>query len=70
MTHDVKVPFCMPEFSSSKIIQNFFHVDINKGKSVIGYDMIVCRDLIVKLCLSDEFKHQFLQWDGVTAPMK
>ena len=26
-THDVKVPFCMPIFSSCKIINHLFHVD-------------------------------------------
>ena len=29
-THDVKVPFFMPEFSSSKIINRSFHVDNEK----------------------------------------
>ena len=31
-THEVKVTFCMPEFSSSKIIKHRFHVDNYKGK--------------------------------------
>ena len=30
-THDVKVPFCMPEFSSSSIISHRFHIDNNDG---------------------------------------
>ena len=30
-THDVKVPFCMPEFSSSKIINQCFNVNKDKG---------------------------------------
>ena len=30
-THDVKVPFCMPEFYSSTIISHHFHVDSNEG---------------------------------------
>ena len=30
-THDVKVPFFMPEFSSSKIINHRLHVNNNKG---------------------------------------
>ena len=37
---------------------------------VIGYDMIIVRDLMVQLGLSSKFKRQFLQWDGVTVPMK
>ena len=34
-THDVKVPFCMPELSSSKIINHRFHVDNDKIESSI-----------------------------------
>ena len=50
-THDVKVHFCMPEFSISKIIIHHFHVNIDKDESVIGYDMITCRGLVVQLGL-------------------
>ena len=60
----------MPYLSSSKIIEHRFHVDHGKGKSGIGYDMIIGRDLMVQLGLSADFKHQVLQWDGVTVPMK
>ena len=56
--HDVKVPFCMPELSSSKIIQHRFHVKNDKGKSGIGYDLIIGRDLMVQLGLSANFKRQ------------
>ena len=58
--HDVKVPFCMPDFSSSKIINHLFHVDNDKDESVIGYDMIIGRDLMVKLVLASDFKRQVL----------
>ena len=70
MKHDVKVNFCMPEFSSSKIINHFFHVDNNKGESGIGYDMIMVRDLIVQLGLSANFKFKVLQLDGATVHIK
>ena len=30
-THEVKLPFCMPEFSGSKIILQRFRVDNNEG---------------------------------------
>ena len=69
-THKPKLPFCMPYFSNSKIIQHRFHVDNNKRKSGIGYDMIIDRDLMVKLGLLTESKRQFLQWDGLTVTMK
>ena len=60
-THDVKVTFCMPEFSISKIIYHRFHVDNDKGDSVIGCDMIIGRDLVVQLGLTADFKRQFLK---------
>ena len=41
MTNNVKVPFCMPDFYSRKIILNCFHIDKNEGKSYIDYDMII-----------------------------
>ena len=36
-THDVKVPFCMPEFSSRKIINHCFHVETTTASR--AYDM-------------------------------
>ena len=41
-------------------MNHHFHVDNNKGESGLGFDMIICRDLIVKLGLTDEFKNQVL----------
>ena len=32
--------------------------------------MIIICDLMVQLGLSVNFKRQFIQWDGVTVPMK
>ena len=60
-TRDVKVPFFMPEFFSRNIINHHFHVDKDKGESSIWYDMIICRDLMVQLGLTSEFKRQVLQ---------
>ena len=57
-TYDVKVPFCMLEFSSSKIISHHFHVDNDEGKLGIVYDMIIDHSLMVKLGLSEKFKRQ------------
>ena len=55
-THDVKVHFCMPEFSSIKIINHCFHADNDKGESGIGYNMIIVRDLTVQIGLTVDFK--------------
>ena len=32
--------------------------------------MIICRDLMVHVGLTDNFKHQVLQWDGSTLHIK
>ena len=50
-TQGVKVPFSIPEFSSSKIITHQLHVDNARGDEVIRYDMIIGSDLMVKLGL-------------------
>ena len=69
-THDLKVPFCMPELYGRKIINHLFHVDNDEGESVIVYDMIIGHDLMVQLGLMDDFKRQVLQWDGTNVHMK
>ena len=69
-THDAKVPFCTPDFSSIKTINHCFRVNNDKGESGIGYDIIIGRDLMLYLGLTDNFKHQVLQWYGATVHMK
>ena len=49
--YDVKVPFGMSDFSSSKKILHRFNIDNDEGKLSIGYDMIIGRDLLVQLVL-------------------
>ena len=46
----------MSKLFSRKIINLRFHVDNNKGKSGIGYYIIIGRDLMVQLGLTDNFK--------------
>ena len=60
MTHDAKATFCMLEFSSSEIIIHQLHVK-NRGDLVIGYYMIIVRNLMVQLVPTTEFKRQFLE---------
>ena len=69
-TRDLNVPCCIPYFYSSNIIPHCFHIDNDEGKSVIGYDMIIGRDLMVKLFVLADFNHQVLQWYGIPALMK
>ena len=70
MENDFKVKFCMPEFSSSNIILSQFNVDNNKVELVIGYDMIIGRDLMVHIGLMNNFKRQVLQWYGTELSLK
>ena len=70
MIHDVKVSFCIPEFSIRKIKSHQFYVDNNEGESGIGYYIIIGCDLMLQLRLSDYFNLQVLQWYEVTVPMK
>ena len=60
----------MPELSSSNISNHCFHVDNDKGELRIGYDMIICRDLMVQLGLTAVFKRQVLQLYGATVHVK
>ena len=70
MTHDVKVPFCMPNVSGRNIINHRLHVNNYKGESGLGYDMITGCDLMVQLGLMADFKRKLLQWDGATVHIK
>ena len=47
-----------------------FNVDNYEGNLVIGYYMIIGRDLTIQIFLTAEFKRQVLQWDGTAVPMK
>ena len=67
---NIKLPVCMPYFSLSKIILHQFYVGNNEGDSIIGYDVIICCDLMLQLDLSDDFKHQVLQCDADETPTK
>ena len=68
--YDVKIDFTMPEFSASKIINQRFHVDNEEEDMNIGYDMIIGRDLMVKLGLITDYERKVLMWDGVSVPMR
>ena len=70
MTHDVKVPFCMPEFFRRKIIEHQLHVKNGKGKYGIWYKIIIVHYLMVQLGLPSDFKCQVFQWDDKKVPMK
>ena len=60
----------MLKFSSSKIVNYRFHFDNKKCESVIGYDMIIGRNLMVHIGLTANFKRQVLQWGVATVHIK
>jgi hypothetical protein len=69
--YDVKIDFTMPEFSASKIITQQFHVDNEEEDMNIGYDMIIRRELMVKLGLITDYKRKVLVWwDETSVPMR
>ena len=70
MIHGIKVTFLMQEVSSRNIIRHRFHVNNGIGESGIGYNMIICRNVMVMLGLLAIFKSKVLQWNGATVPMK
>ena len=70
ITYYVKVPFCRPDFSNSKIISRRFCVDNDECELVIGYYIIIGRYMMVQLGLTDDIKCQFLSWDDILVFMK
>ena len=70
VSHDVNVPFCLPELSHRKITNHHFHVDNDKGDLGTSYDMIIGRDLMVYIGLMADFNRQVLQWDDDNIHMK
>ena len=54
-THDVKVPFNMPELSSKKMITNSFQVENAQDGTGIGYATIKGHDTMVELGLKAKF---------------
>ena len=68
--HEVKVPFLTTKFSISMKILHRFHVNNNEGDLDIGYNRIICHDLMVQLGLSAGFKRQVPQRYGTTVPIK
>ena len=67
--YDVKIDFTMPEFSSSRIIRHRFHVDQSKDRQNLGYDVILGRDIMIKLGLATDFARRKLVWDQMSIPM-
>ena len=66
--HDTRCQFAIlyEIFSSIKIILHQFNVDNNEVESLIGYDIIIGRDIMVHLVLRAGFKHEVLKLYGTS----
>ena len=62
--------FTLHIYLSRKVISYHFHVDNDKSKSGIGYEMIIGHNLMLQLGLLAEFKRKVIQWDSVTVTTK
>ena len=60
ITHDVKVPFSIPEFPSRKIVTHIFHIDNTGVDAGVRYDMIIGHELMIQLGLKAYFGIQTL----------
>ena len=68
--YNIKVMFCMSDFPRSRITSHQFHVDNNEEESVIGYEMVIGSDLMVRLVMVEYFKQQVLKWDDSEVTIK
>ena len=69
-THDVKLPFCIPDISISKIITHTFYVNNKEGDTGIGCDILIGQYLVVQLGKISDSKHNVIEWDSAVWPMK
>ena len=69
-THDMNIPFIVPQFSSRKIIMHLFHLYHLWVDEGVVYDIIIVHDLMVKLSLKSEFGCRVLEWDDTVVFMK
>ena len=64
------MPFCMPYFPSRNIITHQFNDNDDKYDAVIGYYMIIVRDLMVNIGIIASFKRKVLEWDDFVVHIK
>ena len=68
--YNVKMTFCMTDFSIIKIISYQYYVDNNKRGLGTSYHMFNVCNLMVQLGQMTSFKCQVIQWDCTEVPMK
>ena len=66
-THEAEVQFTLSEFSTSKIITSKFSTIED---DVVGYDMVIGRDLMTTLNMDLLFSKKLVSWEGMEIPMR
>ena len=57
--YDINIDFTLPEFSETKIINHWFHINSSKDKN-IGYGIIIGQDIMKKLGIIVDFGNKNL----------
>lgn len=65
-----ELPFFIVDFSTQKRVTWTFHVDNQTPAGSAGYDMIIGRDLLIKLGIDIKFSSGTLQWEDTEVPMR
>ena len=68
--YEVKLKFALEEFNRNTLLKHTFDIDESNDKKGIGYDMIIGRDLLVKLGIDIRFTDQTIKWEDMLVPMK
>ena len=67
---NIKIKFKLDEFSTTKEVEWSFHIDKSDvSKRSLGYDAIICLDLICELGLIINCKSKEVEWDEINIPM-
>jgi hypothetical protein len=64
------VPFFLVDFATNKRVMWTFHVDNSTTSKQAGYDMIIGRDLLIKLGIDIKFSSGTLKWEDTEIPMR
>ena len=68
--YEVKLKFALEEFDRNTTLKHTFDIDESNDEKGIGYDMIIGRDLLVKLGIDIRFTDQTIKWEDMLVPMK
>ena len=70
MNHkQLKKQFFITEFSISRVIPHLFNIN-DFFDACIGYEMVICHNLMVQPGPIKKFNRKFLEWEKSIAPTK